>query len=105
MPLTTEDYKLAIRQGHEVALALAIKRFRDEYRWTEQQVRSIGQALIDRIDARVQEEIDRIADDITRMEDHGRPKSSLKCTIIASMALIGAQVCESFELSQRAGRN
>lgn len=105
MTLTDDDYAVAVRRGHEVAVAVAIKRFRDEYGWTAEQVKEVCHQLLDKIDDNVRKGIDCIASDITRMEDSGRPKESMQCAIIASMALIGAQVCEGLEMARRAGRN
>jgi len=103
--MNEHEYKIAVRQGHEVALAVAIKRFRDEYGWTAEQVKAICSELLAKLDSRMAREIATIADDLTRMEGMARPKESMHCTIVASMALIGAQICEGFELSRRAGRN
>jgi hypothetical protein len=103
--MTGDEYTAAIKQGHEVALAVAVKRFRDEYKWEQQQVSAVGRELIEKIDDRMSSEIDRIAEDLARLDGLGRPQSAMHCMIVASMALIGAQVCEGFEMARRAERN
>jgi hypothetical protein len=103
--MTFNGHKEAVAIGHNVALAVAIRRFRDEYRWSEDSVRSIGHELIDEIQRRIDRQVDSICEDLVRIESLGRPDEHVRDCIIAAFALVGAQVCESFEMSRRAGRN
>ena len=103
--MTDDEYRAAVKQGHEVALALAVKRFRDEYRWTLDMVKGVGHELMQKIDDGVTGELDRMAADLTRIEMLGGGSMKLHCSIIAAMALVGAQVSEGLELSRRSARN
>jgi hypothetical protein len=103
--MTELDYATAVNQGNNVALALAVKRFRDEYGWTEEQVKSVSSELLKKMQKRLSGEIETISKDLSRMEGLGQPREQMHCLIVASMALIGAQVCESFEMSRRAEAN
>ena len=103
--MTDDDYGVAVKQGHEVALALAIKRFRDEYCWTADMVRAVGHELLTKLDEGVRSELNRTAADLTRIETAGGSTTSMQCAIIAAMALVAAQVSEGMEMSRRARRN
>lgn len=105
MNMQDKDYEDAVTVGQSVALAVAVKRFRDEYKWAVDDVQRVGMQLVKKIQERLERETDTIAGDLTRMEAMGRPVEHLRESIIAAFALIGAQVCESFEMARRAERN
>jgi hypothetical protein len=103
--MSFKNHKEAVARGHSVALAVAIRRFRDEYKWNEESVRAIGWRLVGAIRDRIDREVESLSRDIVRMDELGRSEDDMADCVIATFALVGAQVSESFEMSRRAERN
>jgi hypothetical protein len=95
----------AIESGKSIALAVAIRRLRDEYKWPECEVRTIGRELIDRLVSRMEGQVDTIIDDLHRLVNLNRNKEMMREMIVAAFALAGAQESEGFETRRRAQRN
>jgi hypothetical protein len=103
--LLIENFASAVTQGRNIALAVAIRRFRDEYKWPECEVRRIGRELVERLASRMNKEVDAIIEDIRRMVSLERNDESIRDMIVSAFALAGAQESERFEICRRVERN
>lgn len=95
----------AIDTGRSIYIAVAIKRLRDEYKWSRAEVMHVSQELLDRLVNRMNSEVNTIHDDLCRMSALGRSDESVREMVISAFALAGAQESQSLEMKRRAKRN